>query len=96
MQMERTKYAAEFKSEAVKLSRPSMSRRGKCWDNAVAESFFSSLKSERVKKRIYQTRAEAKSEIFDYFEVFYNRVRRHKHLDQLSPHEFERQRQTAL
>ncbi|MDO7605522.1 MAG: IS3 family transposase, partial [Burkholderiaceae bacterium] len=75
---------------------PSMSRRGNCWDNAVAESFFSSLKSERVKKRIYQTRAEAKSEIFDYIEVFYNRVRRHKHLDQLSPHEFERQRQTAL
>jgi putative transposase len=70
--------------------------RGNCWDNAVAESFFSSLKSERVKKRIYQTRAEAKSEIFDYIEVFYNRVRRHKHLDQLSPHEFERQRQTAL
>ncbi len=75
---------------------PSMSRKGNCWDNAVAESFFSSLKSERVKKRIYQTRAEAKSEIFDYIEVFYNRVRRHKHLDQLSPHEFERQRQTAL
>lgn len=75
---------------------PNMSRRGNCWDNAVAESFFSSLKSERVKKRIYQTRAEAKSEIFDYIEVFYNRVRRHKHLDQLSPHEFERQRQTAL
>ncbi|PUE45437.1 hypothetical protein B9Z45_16475, partial [Limnohabitans sp. 2KL-17] len=54
------------------------------------------MKSERIKKRIYQTRAEAKSEIFDYIEVFYNRVRRHKHLDQLSPHEFERQRQTAL
>ncbi|MEN9842924.1 MAG: hypothetical protein RLZZ612_753 [Pseudomonadota bacterium] len=75
---------------------PSMSRRGNCWDNAVAESFFSSLKSEQIKKRIYQTRAEAKSEIFDYIEGFYNRVRRHKHLDQLSPHEFERQRQTAL
>jgi putative transposase len=75
---------------------PSMSRRGNCWDNAVAESFFSSLKSEQIKKRIYQTGAEAKSEIFDYIEGFYNRVRRHKHLDQLSPHEFERQRQTAL
>jgi len=75
---------------------PSMSRRGNCWDNAVAESFFSSLKSEQIKKRIYQTRAEAKSEIFDYIEGFYNRVRRHKHLDQLSPQEFERQRQTAL
>ncbi len=73
-----------------------MSRRGNCWDNVVAESFFSRLKSERVKKRIYQTKAEAKSEIFNYIEVFYNRARRHKHLDQLSPHEFERQHQTAL
>lgn len=73
-----------------------MNRRGNCWDNAVAESFFSSLKSERVKKRIYQTRAEAKSEIFDYIEVFYNRARHHKRLDQLSAYEFERQRQTAL
>ena len=73
-----------------------MSRRGNCWDNAVAESFFSNLKSEQFKKRIYQTRAEAKLEIFDYIEGFYNRVRRHKHLDPLSPHEFERQRQTAL
>jgi putative transposase len=75
---------------------PSMSRRGNCWDNAVAESFFSNLKSERIKRRIYSTRAEAKSEIFDYIEGFYNRVRRHKHLDQLSPYEFERQRQTSL
>ena len=53
-------------------------------------------KSERIKRRIYSTRAEAKSEIFDYIEGFYNRVRRHKHLDQLSLYEFERQRQTAL
>ena len=75
---------------------PSMSRRGNCWDNAVAESFFSNLKSEQIKKRIYSTRAEAKSEIFDYIEGFYIRVRRHKHLDQLSPHGFERQRQAAL
>jgi putative transposase len=67
-----------------------------CWDNAVAESFFSNLKSEQIKKRIYSTRAEAKSEIFDYIEGFYNRVRRHKHLDQLSPYEFEMKRQTAL
>ena len=75
--------------------RPSMSRRGNCWDNAVAESFFRNLKSEQIKKRIYQTRAEAKSEIFNYIEGFYNRVRHHKHLDQLRPHEFEQQRQTA-
>jgi putative transposase len=56
----------------------------------------SSHEHEQIKKRIYQTRAEARSEIFDYIEGFYNRVRRHKHLDQLSPHEFERQRETAL
>jgi putative transposase len=82
---------------------PSMSRRGNCWDNAVAESFFSSLKSELIKKRIYPTRAQAKSEIFEYIEEFYdqrkspwdNRVRRHKHLSQLSPLAFE-QRQIAL
>jgi putative transposase len=54
------------------------------------------LKSEQIKKRIYPTMAEAKSEIFDYIEGFYNRVRRHKHLDQLSPNAFERQRQTTL
>jgi putative transposase len=56
---------------------PSMSRRGNCWDNAVAESFFSSLKKERVRKRIYKTRELARADIFDYIEVFYNRTRRH-------------------
>ena len=68
---------------------PSMSRRGNCWDNAVAESFFSSLKKERIKRRIYASRQEAKSDVFDYIEGFYNRVRRHSHLDQMSPHAFE-------
>ena len=68
---------------------PSMSRRGNCYDNAVAESFFSSLKKERVKRKIYSTRAEAKSEIFEYIEIFYNRKRRHSHLNQVSPMEFE-------
>jgi putative transposase len=69
--------------------RPSMSRRGNCWDNAVAESFFSSLKKERIKRQIYASKQEAKSDIFDYIEGFYNRVRRHSHLDQLSPFAFE-------
>ena len=55
---------------------PSMSRRGNCWDNAVAESFFSSLKKERIRKRIYKTRDMARADIFDYIEVFYNRTRR--------------------
>lgn len=69
---------------------PSMSRRGNCYDNAVAESFFSSLKKEIIKRKIYTTREEAKSEIFEYIEVFYNRKRRHSHLNQMSPMEFER------
>jgi putative transposase len=69
---------------------PSMSRRGNCYDNAVAESFFSSLKKERIRRRIYLTRDEARSDVFDYMEVFYNRNRRHSHLGQLSPYEFEK------
>ena len=52
---------------------PSMSRRGNCWDNAVAESFFSSLKKERIRKRIYKTREMARADVFDSIEVFYNR-----------------------
>ena len=71
---------------------PSMSRRGNCYDNAVAESFFSSLKKERIKRHIYATRQEAKSDVFDYIEGFYNQTRRHSHLDQLSPLAFEQLR----
>ena len=69
---------------------PSMGRRGNCWDNAVAESFFSSLKKERIRKRIYKTRELARADIFDYIEVFYNRARRHSHLGQVRPEAFER------
>lgn len=54
-----------------------MSRRGNCHDNAVAESFFQLLKSERIKKKIYGTREEARSDIFDYIVMFYNSKRRH-------------------
>lgn len=68
---------------------PSMSRRGNCWDNAVAESFFSSLKKERIKKRIYKNREIARADIFDYIESFYNRTRRHSYLGGVSPEEFE-------
>lgn len=71
---------------------PGMSRRGNCWDNAVVESFFSSQKKERIKRRIYPSRDEARSDVFDYIESFYNRVRRHSHLDQLSPMDFEQLR----
>ncbi|MET3901456.1 putative transposase [Devosia sp. UYZn731] len=68
---------------------PSMSRRANCWDNAVAESFFSSLKKERIRKRIYKTRDLARADIFDYIEVFYNRTRRHSHIGGVSPEAFE-------
>jgi putative transposase len=68
---------------------PSMSRRGNCWDNAVAESFFSSLKKEQIKKRIYKTRDIANAEIYDSIEMFYNRTRRHSHLSGVSPEAFE-------
>jgi putative transposase len=68
---------------------PSMSRRGNCWDNAVAESFFASLKKERVKKRIYKNRDLAIAEVSDYINTFYNRTRRHRHLGGVSPEAFE-------
>ena len=68
---------------------PSMSRKGNCWDNAVAESFFSSLKKERVKKHIYHTRELALADVSDYIESFYNRTRRHSHLGGMSPDQFE-------
>ena len=69
---------------------PSMSRRGNCHDNAVAESFFSVLKKERIKRRIYPNRATAASDVFDYIEMFYNPIRRHGSAGGVSPVEFER------
>ncbi len=69
---------------------PSMSRRGNCWDNAVAESFFSSLKKERIRKRVYKTCDLARADVFDYIEVFYNRTRRHSHLGGVTPEAFEK------
>ena len=69
---------------------PSMSRRGNCHDNAVAESFFSVLKKERIKRRIYPTRAAAASDVFDYIEMFYNPKHQHARNGMLSPVEFER------
>lgn len=68
---------------------PSMSRRGNCWDNAVAESFFGSLKKERIKKHIYKSRELALADLSDYIDVFYNRTRRHSHLGGMSPEQFE-------
>ena len=69
----------------------SMSRSGNCWDNAAMESFFSSLKTERTARKIYRTRDEAKADVFDYIERFYNAKRRHSTIGYLSPVAFEEQ-----
>ena len=67
----------------------SMSRKGDCWDNAVSESFFGSLKTERTRGIQYRTRAEARRDIVDYIEMFYNSQRLHSYLGYLSPNKFE-------
>ena len=72
----------------------SMSRRGDCWDNAAMESFFSTLKTERLGRKRYTTRDEARADVFDYIERFYNPRRRHSTLGQVSPDQFERTRAT--
>ncbi|WP_411958308.1 IS3 family transposase [Paracoccus homiensis] len=69
----------------------SMSRRGNCHDNAVAESFFNLLKRERIRRRTYRTREDARQDVFDYIEMFYNPKRKHARNGMLSPAEFERQ-----
>lgn len=74
----------------------SMSRRGNCHDNAVAESFFQLLKRERIKKKIYVTRTEARSDIFEYIEMFYNSKRRHGSNGQRSPLDYEKAHQKMV
>lgn len=69
----------------------SMSGKGDCWDNAVVERFFRSLKTERTGHRLYKTREAAKRDVIDYIEMFYNSQRLHSYLDYLSPNEYERQ-----
>ncbi|MCO6388232.1 IS3 family transposase [Aliihoeflea sp. 40Bstr573] len=71
----------------------SMSRRGNCHDNAVAESFFNLLKRERIRRRTYRTREQARQDVFDYIEMFYNPKRKHVRNGMLSPVEFERQQE---
>ena len=73
----------------------SMSRAGNVWDNAAMESFFSSLKTERTARKTYRTRDQAKADVFDYIERFYNPRRRHSTIGYLSPMEFEKQAQLA-
>jgi len=69
----------------------SMSRKGDCWDNAVAESFFGSLKQERVQWRNYQTRYEAQQDILEYISMFYNSQRLHSYLNYQSPNQYEKE-----
>ena len=73
----------------------SMSRKGNCWDNAVAESFFATIKKELIHRFTFTTLREAAASIFEYIEVFYNRVRKHSQLGYTSPVEFRRNNQPA-
>ena len=87
-----SQYAGEHYQRRLEEERItcSMSRRGKCWDNAPMESFFASLKKELVHDEDYATRDEARASMFEYIETFYNRVRRHSSLGYIAPAEFER------
>ena len=73
----------------------SMSRKGNCWDNSPTESFFSSLKAERVDRKMYRTRDAARADVFDYIERFYNPKRRHSTLGYVSPMKYENQTKLA-
>jgi putative transposase len=86
-----SQYASGCYQELLKLHgiSCSMSRRGNCWDNAPMESFFATFKKELVHQKRYATRADARQSVFEYIEVFYNRVRRHSSLGYVSPQTFE-------
>jgi transposase InsO family protein len=92
-----SQYASDSHRQLLKHFgiRQSMSRRGDCWDNAVSESFFHTLKTELVHHRCYQTRAEAKQDLFEYIEVFYNRERLHSAINYWSPVDYEMQFKSA-
>jgi putative transposase len=85
-------YRAELTKHGIECS---MSRRANCWDNAPVESFFSTLKRELVRRSPWQTREQARTDLFDYIEVFYNRRRRHSALNYMSPASFEAQLRAA-
>jgi transposase InsO family protein len=89
-----SQYASDEFVEFLNNNRiiPSMSRKGNCWDNAVAESFFKTIKSELVWWYNFRTRAEAELRIFEYIEVFYNRNRLHSSNNYMSPVDFERKK----
>lgn len=90
-------YASEAVRELLKELGfiQSMCGKGNCYDNAIMESFFGSLKTEWVGSENYKTRSEARKSIFEYIEIFYNRVRRHSALGYLSPFDYERQTEIA-
>ncbi len=92
-----SQYASELYQETLNANGfiCSMSRKGNCWDNAPSESFFHTLKTELVHHRRYQTRAEAKQEIFEYIEVFYNRQRLHSTIGYQTPSGYEEQNRNA-
>ena len=82
----------DFRNELARHGiTPSMSSTGNCYDNAVVESFFGTLKRERVNRVHYRTREQARADLFEYIEVFYNRKRRHSYIGNISPDDFERQ-----
>jgi len=89
--LESTQYTSHDWQAFLKANglQASMSRRGNCHDNAVAESFFQLLKRERIKRHIYATRDDARADVVDYIEMFYNSKRRHGFNDLLSPVEYE-------
>jgi len=92
-----SQYASELYQETLNANGfiCSMSRKGNCWDNAPSESFFHTLKTELVHHRRYQTRAEAKQEIFEYIEVLYNRQRLHSTIGYQTPSGYEEQNRNA-
>lgn len=92
-----SQYASDSHRKLLKQHgiKQSMSRKGDCWDNAVAESFFHTLKTELTHHEIFYTREEAKQKIFQYIEIYYNRVRMHSANDYMSPVEFEMAQKAA-
>lgn len=92
-----SQYASDSFQQLLKQHgfRCSMSRKGNCWDNAPSESFFHTLKTELIYHEDFKTREEAKQAIFEYIEVFYNRVRLHSSNDYMSPMDYESELRTA-
>lgn len=88
-----SQYSSHDWQDVLKAHRliASMSRRGNCYDNAVAESFFQLLKQERIRRKAYRDREETRRDVFNYIKMFYNPKRRHGYANSVSPVEFENQ-----